>query len=557
MAKVTRPNLSRGVKLTTRHIHKPLADMAAELSNSAIESEQMERPWGSFRVNLHFPFIDDTFFSLANQSAYFIPFILPPLQDYYATQTVLGSTRPLPGANTPRLILDEVMLSFDQRGEPAAIAGTYYGDSAGTHAGKLDYRSDALDAYNLKVSILSKTPEVFGGGTEPERELVSIDVPSDVFSGAKRRENPLIVDGLNKAIDPYQTLILAIDGSSLNPTGTQRYALVSLMVSLRFRHPLVPRDTGDDIQNIPTKHDGGKTGPTVTVVTPAPNTIIRADGAEGVQTNIDNVDVEFRKGLDGGYDEHAEAGPIEALDDESCYDVIAVPLFGGGAYGGMSSDMIPILDSEGGLWYAIAPGLDTPIGDRRIIPLDFPFVLHHAVLLYNWQAFAASRFSGQWAASQAADSATFKAEVGVNLLHGIRADAYTYANVAQLTLTGPGLVAWGDKRIDTIANGIQTKDTYSLELHSIPLVGSGGAGFYAQGKPVFCGPGWTGTFGRRPLNGVTPATIGAEQAIEVRMHISDENGLGSTGLGGAQSPGSIIVGYGGHWVFLIGKKSLA
>src|SRR5690606_4815149 len=209
--------------------------------------------------------------------------------------------------NTPRVILDEITLSFDQRGEAAAIAGSYYGDVVGTDAGKLDFRSDALDAYNIKLSILAKTPERFGGGVVPERELVRLDIPSDVFSGAKRRENPLIVDGLNKAIDPYQTLILAIEpAGGLNPAGTRRYALVSLMVSLRFRHPLVPRDAGDDIQNIPVKHDGGKAGPSVSVVTPAPNTIIRADGAEGVQTNIDNVDVEFRKGLDGGYDEHAE-----------------------------------------------------------------------------------------------------------------------------------------------------------------------------------------------------------------------------------------------------------
>ena len=95
--------------------------------------------------------------------------------------------------------------------------------------------------------------------------------------------------------------------------------------------------------------------------------------------------------------------------------------------------------------------------------------------------------------------------------------------------------------------------------------------YYPQGEPFFVSRGWTGTgdfesnttspYGnnRQPVNaGATsaqPVTRGRESFIEVRMQITDTGASLST-YGNLQDEREIVSGYGGHWVYIIGKKQL-
>ena len=105
---------------------------------------------------------------------------------------------------------------------------------------------------------------------------------------------------------------------------------------------------------------------------------------------------------------------------------------------------------------------------------------------------------------------------------------------------------------------------WNWELHSIPLspTSHSAPGYYAQGDPIFVGPGWTTTKDRTNVDSAAPPTGGAEQWIEVRSLLSPEDGedfdsttaeVTSSTLGALPS---ILVGYGGCYVYLICKKHL-
>ena len=97
---------------------------------------------------------------------------------------------------------------------------------------------------------------------------------------------------------------------------------------------------------------------------------------------------------------------------------------------------------------------------------------------------------------------------------------------------------------------------WDWELHQVPLGGSGGAGYFAQGKPIFIGKGWSPTWARTNMatGPAAPTTGGSEQFIEVRMRMRDTAQTMQTG----PSAGTLTMysGYQGHWVYLIGKKTV-
>ena len=94
MAKVTRKRLARGTKLTPDHIQTPMLSIATELNNATVSQEQLEANDGTFRVNMHIPYLASDFpFSKDEQlaahimqefAAYSIPFTLPPTQDMWS-----------------------------------------------------------------------------------------------------------------------------------------------------------------------------------------------------------------------------------------------------------------------------------------------------------------------------------------------------------------------------------------------------------------------------------------------------------------------------------------
>ena len=87
-------------------------------------------------------------------------------------------------------------------------------------------------------------------------------------------------------------------------------------------------------------------------------------------------------------------------------------------------------------------------------------------------------------------------------------------------------------------------------------------GYYAQGWPIFVGETWFAPDGsprkgsslREDMSdGSGAATTGCEQYIEVRGVLSDANGLKSSD---AATDDSVLVGYQGCMVYIIGKKHL-
>ena len=184
-------------------------------------------------------------------------------------------------------------------------------------------------------------------------------------------------------------------------------------------------------------------------------------------------------------------------------------------------------------------------------------------------------------------------KVGIGIGTGSGADNFAYAEVGDISITNPNNYAGGPPATtpttpdttgtwDTgLIDRIRSTDNppfvmvapglpyhkWNWELHSIPLSGfaqSPGTGYYNQGDPVFAGPGWSTTHLRSDLAGAGAPTGGMEQWIEVRSVLyptdvtKDLSNLpvATAASGDLSTLASILVGYGGCYVYLICKKHL-
>lgn len=355
-----------------------------------------------------------------------IPFILPPTQELFQSTGSAGSAAFNLDETTPTAILEEVSFSFDQRGEPAAIDDNFsndfksfpqYADSAATrispgmggssrYQGSLNYRK--IDSYNLKLAIMSKSQYYFGNTDKTmEREVWGVEIPFDAYSGDHLRLNPINISDISQAMHPYKSYVFLIYCDDLNhdeyiywdntdnslvswgtwkPTdAVDSQALVSVNVSLKFKQPLLNRDLnsgGSVVQNIPTSHNGVPDTFTLSVTKPAAGDVISADNAtSGFSTNLHKVDKVFRDKLNAGYDEDGATAIRQSLAQDSGYEIIAVPLMSNRRWGcvlsGNYARCEPYIDKDDA-------AADQIIADRRIIPIKYPVVIHHAFLAWNW-----------------------------------------------------------------------------------------------------------------------------------------------------------------------------
>ena len=595
MAKVSRKRLARGTKLTADHIQTPMASIASEINNATIEQEQLASNDGSFRINLHipylasdFPFSTDALSSGTMQefAAFSIPFTLPPPQEMFAATSAAGFSL---SEGQPFLTLDEVSFSFDQRGEPCAIKDQLK-DNLGAElydvSGNMDF--DLVEAYDLSISLVEKPQEFFG---EPdfkfEKTVFRAPLSYQLFQADTRRFNPFLVTGINASLSPFKTYAFTIRAPALGQTGTKpatrkSQALVSVQISLKVRATMMERDVyhavSNPLQNWPTtdshlaKRSRAVIGQSITVTPPAADAPILADtgaAATAVSTVMGTIDEEFRHRLAGGVDGNCEAAPLQQLLDDSSYEIIAVPLMNNRRFGGIISRYV---NEE-----AYSLGAAGPVWDRRIVPIHYPMAIHHIVLAWNWNRFYANDPTGG-AGADIADNAptqnTFTAEVGVGIGEGLRSDAQGYQQIASITMVNPAdphqpSALWSATMFDRCsANaGISTTGTnyqsngalrpapatagnfnWEWELHSVPLVGAGGSGYYATGRPIFVGKAWSPTQARSNIAAGASAVAGREEFLEVRMKISDSAGF--------LVNDEVVSGYQGHWVYIIGKKFL-
>jgi hypothetical protein len=604
MSSITRKKLPRGTSLYPEQVASPLSQAATALSGN-ISPEQIENAKGTFRINLHVPYIDSSFwrnFINSNDGCFSIPFTLPPLQQ--DLDVAAGTPRSIPNSFTysptaPRFYLDEISFGFDQRDESCSIADRWYDwTTAGENAhfdGEISF--DGVTKLNIKLALFEHEmtfwdvnediPTSQTNNVDLDKEVWGVRVPNVAYAGKDNRLNPVLIENIDTEVLPNHSYVFCIYATDLSQTTTAaqqaNYALASVTISMKIRVDLVNRDNvaTDGVQNMPTKHNGAPTNDSVAVVTPAASSVITADQAGGITSNMAIIDQVMRDKLKGGYTKDAETVTSQNLLADSSYDVIAVPLFQNRRYQVITDETVQ--DGAGvksEAYWVGGGGGNNFLSDRRIIPIHYPFVLHHVILGWSWQV--PYRRKGPDQATPTTfyipNSAGFQVTVGVGMGTGLLGDTHTYEQLALHTMLAPnymvngGVTTWYNRCIDRIRSytfwtqrrhamgdpggGAADVPWWDWELHQVPLMGSGGVSYEApaQGKPIFTGKGWLPTWPRTNMSTgpAAPKTTGAEQFLEVRMQITD-----SAQLDTAPTSGEFLLsGYQGHWVYLIGKKAV-
>lgn len=614
MSKVTRPKLTRGTKLKTAHVHGVLGDIATDLNASNVTIDQLSDSMGTFRINFHIPCIDSRFASvvqrvdgsIAGLQQYAIPFTLPPAQNYFKKTGVVGDPpRFKVDRGVPRIILDEFSFSFDQGAANAARPDyhditTSYG--AGTNEGTLDY--EEIDAYTMELSLSEKDQWFFTAASavdgtaskrHPKRTIFTYPINGAVFASKVNKPNPFVITDINHVMRPFTTYIIYLSLPNLTKVGVQSasmpnspytstpdrsHALYSVQISLKCRTDLDRRDeysaASNSIRNYPSKDSATTdsirsrtvTGDTISISTPLSNTDIEAETAGGINTNIQFVDQAFRDKFRGGFNDRSETAATQELYADSCYEVLTIPLLNNAqdqVYGVKNADLngsyAGVLPSGGG-------GAYESIADRRIIPLKEPMIVHHIILARSFMdpatyaAHGAPTHTEKYPALDPNANGIFaniQTELGVGIGSGLRGDLGAYINLAYVnTAVGAAPQFTVIDYINSIGN--YTSSAYTHDLLHVPLMslatGSTGLGYGSNGLPIYMGKSWDPTSGRtNAINTAgalaTPATKGQEQFLEVRIRLSN-----SAGAVQDATSSKLYVGYGGLWLYVIGKKYL-
>jgi len=540
VAKLTRNRLARGTKLTKQHVEGAVSAAAYKLGAINIERENLTHKWAPVRLTWHVPVLDSSFFRYASdgRTIFTIPFPIVPFQDKFDLDGRQLDSSP------QQLILDEFSLSFDLRDEAGAVCDKYQA-VAGSETGKINWLG--LPAYAMHVSLDEKPQTFFGGSNAARTTILSADLGSERLAGQTFRDNPFSIGGLNKLLSPYRTYLLTLNAPKLyDATTGYRCAIVSLQFTLRLRAALVVRDGPDftgDVQNMPSPWNGAKTPKTV------PQTAIAGDDPiteARIQGNLQAVDAVFQRKLDGGYTAESLAPANEQVRDDSCYECIVVPL-----WQNCQSPMVLAQDTNV-LPYVGAGPYKSATEERRRIPIAFPWVLHHVIVAENLMGV---RVDGMAAAATAPTSNNLYKRVGVGLLQGLRADDFAYQQIAYTEWTNNGGAVPANV-VDDIAI-CENAQHGGWRLIHCPLRGAGGNSYYGTGKPIFIGK--TNYYGsaRTNINAGPSATLGRETLIEVRWGFDNTvDGLADNAHGGVELPEALYSGYGGNFVYLIGKKTV-
>ena len=544
MPKIGFKRLAKGVALLTSHIHSQIALGLSRLTSTGVAQDNLERGHGTFRLNLSIPWIpgrDGAGNATTGKMA--VPFTLPPLQEHWSSTGSAGPT-------TPQVVLEEVCVSFDQRSEAAALTRYYNHGGVTSEEGELDF--DSTDELNLKVSIFSKEMQVWAGATATSLTSLeySLDLPGvEAFGAEKFRLNPMSQDDLETVIDPYRTYMLEVSFPDLPTQAAPPLQVCSVVVSMRFRHEMLARD-GASTQNIPTGHNGALNTSAVTITTPGATATIEADASDGVNTAMEKIDGVFRSKLNAGYDEKSKRRDAERVLDNATYEVIAVPMFGNreSVLGGSAfSADLPYIGSS---------PYTGETGDRRIIPLHFPMTIHHVIACVNYTRTVDG-------ATRRPTTATLTNKVGVGIGSGLRSDGRSYRQITTADWTANSAAA--AYKVDQI--GLNAGEGHQWDVLALPVTyvagAASGKGYPSktgldQGHPYFAGQTDSNLSTRSNTSltrgGSAAANFGQEQFLEVRWNIVDSTGMNNTTN---FSNNETIVGHGGHWVFIIGKKHLA
>ena len=460
--------------------------------------------------------------------------------------------------------------------------------------------------------VTNATPSAPGG------EVLSLSFPATNYIADAGRFNPITVDGLNRRFNPYKTYIMALKAPKLYDADTLRRAhaaLVNVWVTLKFKMELLPRDATtvgapDNVQNIP-EHYGAKGAPTVVVTAPTPvevaaGELISADGPKGIvsTTGIVAIDDEVKEKFRGGYGEFSMAHQTDTVKDDAAYEVITVPLGQGFPFNRMSvRDDYPFAPYVRGNSYrgrevgSVTGIRQGPYVDRRMIPIVHPMTIHHVVLAMNFTSDRIAKASDittphadagqtEWL-NTTEPNGTIRYSVGVGMVSGVRGDNLGYQQVAYEEWVNSNSMSPVAGQIDAIKLGLPACSAPNeYKLMSVPLVlktGSNGTGYNSDnGKPFFVGDSNTYTHNRTQVGSIVAGggagtyafsgasqgpSNGTEQYLEVRLSVDPTevadpytydvgtNRINWTGVAGMLET-DIAIGYGGCWLYIIGKKHL-
>lgn len=572
----TRSKLARGTKLLLEHVYTPLSSIASALSNAIIRPTSVRDSDQTFRVNLCVPqlsgshmFYDATGFAnyptiYEGTRQWAFPIVIPPPQQIFSTAGVIDQ-------NTPVLYLDEVMVSFDQRAEPGVIVAGRSASAEGL------ITLGVAKAVNLKVSIVEKTMLCMEdtAGFDPDREVFSGELTQarlfeDVF-----RSNPYAWINLNRQVHPYKTLMAVVDCEGLRRGATDNpdnyLTLPSFTLSLKFRMAPIARDQAvDDIQNMPSEHGGGKTLDSISISTPASDSVIEAGGPNGIDTEATKLDQRLLKRLWGGYTFQGDVSGVDHFLQDAGYEVIAVPMWANNGVSGYvrAFDMDEVANA------GAAPSTGI-CQDERLIPLPYPMTIHHVIGVFNYMGNDRDIAGPGNNGGRKPSSATMNHKIGVGLMHGVRGSSMTFQQIAYLDVLPSTLPNFTVDRIRTNQRQTLTDKTlltYTHDIVQVPLVqdgGTTGVGYnnlagaaITQGAPFWTSKG-TNAVDQRSTAGNylnvsgNPATQGAEQYLVARWALEDPNGLSNQGGGAAANYNEVYAGIGGNWLFVVGKKHIA
>jgi len=445
MSKIKRKKAARGTKLAPEQIWSDgLTNIANNLNSANVAGTegiivpQYEKQNGTFRLNFMIPYIGSEWTrNNGVTKPYVIPFMLPPLQEFWNVEGISSDT-------TPSVMLTEFSFGFDQRDEGGLITDQYASDwneviAAKITAGGNDpkqaghaweewtqnlnhgkiYTQDELlirgvDGTNtMAFHVLQKNADYYGGTLSTNKETMQevyrlpLNISSFISSGFKT--NPYSETNLSINIDPYKTYMLGITPFVLHSdvdTLHANLAMVNINVSLKFKHVLVTRDSNIVAAHHPCNIPGQgnlKNQDTVTVAVPAAGTAIEAETATGLQTSTTTLDKTFREKLQGGLNSLSDRGSVEHLCQDAGYEVIAVPMWNN-QWGNeltvkqVVADVTPAyaigqdeatnelpcpLGGSTLRLHSTITDMGGPISDRAIIPISFPMTVHHVIVAHN------------------------------------------------------------------------------------------------------------------------------------------------------------------------------
>lgn len=540
MAQFTKKSFARGVLLTTQHVQTPADAVATAMASASVDGNLPQAPW---RLTLNMPWIDSSSMEYQTgtdnqKSCILLPFVMPPPQEAFDS---VSWQQPV---NFPTL--KSVSLSFDQRAEPYAVTDQYCAASFEGYLTNTD-----MDRYTLTLELLERLPTILGGTETDFRSVYKIVIPGEETYGNQFvRQNPYLINELNLPINPLRTYVFRLTAHGLysDNVSTERLALPSFTLSLAGTYPLMNRDTFTP--NAPDKTDLLPQTAAVTIPTLVPNQLI--DGTSDLQAMFSVFDQHLADRLQSGISDESELAVAEQLDMDAAYSIIAVPMWG-------STGQVRCRNATGaGLPYlsGVAPETD-PTCDRRVIPVPTGFTVHHIVVVQNLVSYPSpltTTFAG-FGGDVGGNNLYHK--VGVSLL-AIN-DHYANQQIGYLEWTRPTIA----HQIDLFKmNGTEE----SFRLHNMPLVAPAGtnnvSSYTLTGNPVYCGSGNSTTDTRNQIGQMpevfgagalqSPSTNGIENLLEIRWLIQDA----VDGLSNALTLDNVLVGTGGHWVYIIGKQIL-